>query len=173
MILETEHLILRELTLHDLPDLYPILSDEETMQFYPRPYNREEVREWIERSLTSYKEHNFGLWAIELKQSGVFIGQCGITLQNINGKSVPEIGYHIDRRYWNMGYGTEAARGCLDYGFDQLKLDEIFIHTYTKNLPSIRIAQKLEMHLQMEYDKVCGGELIMPHVVYSKKIINC
>lgn len=170
MILDTEHLILRELTLHDLQFLYPILSDEETMQYYPRPYSREEVRGWIERSLLSYRENNFGLWAIELKQTGVFIGQCGITLQNINGNCVPEIGYHIDRRYWNMGYGTEAAQGCLDYGFHQLQLDEIFIHTYTKNLPSIRIAQKLGMHLKAEYDKVCnGGETLMPHVVYSKK----
>lgn len=170
MILETDNLILRELTLHDLPDLYSILSDRETMQFYPRPYTREEVRGWIERSLHSYRENNFGLWAIELKQSGVFIGQCGITLQNINGDRVPEIGYHIDKRYWNMGYGTEAVKGCLRYGFEQLDLQEIYIHTYIKNLPSIRIAQKLEMHLKTEYDKNCnGGEIVMPHVVYSKK----
>lgn len=170
MILETEHLTLRELTFHDLPYLFPILSDIETMQYYPRPYNREEVKEWIERSLDSYIENNFGLWAIELKQTGVFIGQCGITLQNINGVKVPEIGYHIDKRYWNRGYGTEAAKACLDYGFKHLKLNEIFIHTYTKNLPSIRIAQKLGMQLHSEYDKVCdGGDTIMPHVVYSTK----
>lgn len=173
MILETENLKLRELTIEDLPKLFHILSDEETMQFYPRPYSQEEVRGWIERSLDSYRENRFGLWAIELKRSGTFIGQCGITIQNINGSRVPEIGYHVDRRYWNMGFGTEAAKGCLEYGFNRLKLDEIYIHTYTRNLPSIRIAQKLGMDLKTEYDKVCnGGEVIMPHVVYSKKREN-
>ena len=102
------------------------------------------------------------------------MGQCGISDQNINGNVVPEIGYQIHRTFWNNGYGTEAARNCLEYGFNKLELNEIYIHTYVKNLPSIKIAEKLGMIKTAEYEKVISKiNLTMCHVVYYIKRSDC
>lgn len=169
-IIETNRLVLRELKIEDDSSLFQILSDEETMSYYPSTYDITGVRKWIKKSIKSYTENNFGLWAVSLKENHEFIGQCGISLQNINGKIIPEIGYHINKAFWNKGYATESAKACLDYGFKNLNLSEIFIHTYVKNIPSQRVAEKIGMTKLYVYEK-----LLMPynikwnHVVYSKK----
>ena len=139
------------------------------MQYYPAPYNKDGVDHWISRSLASYQNNGFGLWAVILKESNRFIGQCGITLQDIDGSSVPEIGYHIHKKFWGQGYATEAARACMVYGFEQLKFDRIFIHTYIKNIPSQRVAEKIGMRKVKEYDKhIQSHNLVWRHVVYEK-----
>lgn len=86
MILETERLILREYTLQDFDAIYEILSDAETMQHYPKPYDKEQTKHWIEWNLRNYEEHGFGIWAVVLKETGEYIGDCGITIQNIDGE---------------------------------------------------------------------------------------
>ena len=170
MFIETDRLILRELDLDDATDLSRILSDPETMQYYPRPYTFEETMGWIKRSRQSYRENGFGLWAQVLKSESLFIGQCGILLTNIDGDRIPEIGYHIHKKYWNRGLATEAAGQCLEYGFENSNLDEIFVHAYVKNIPSQRIAEKIGMKNRWEYDKtVDPSGRIMRHVVFSMK----
>lgn len=170
MIFETERLELRELVPDDAKDLFMILSDTETMQYYPRPYSLEEVEGFIRRSRQSYQENKYGLWALVLKSEKKFIGQCGILKIDIDGDRVPEIGYHLNKIYWNRGLATEAAGKCLAYGFDVLALEEIFIHTYVKNVPSRRVAEKIRMLNRKEYDKkVDPSGRIMRHVVFSMK----
>ena len=95
-IIETRRLILREYTLEDFDGLYAILSDAETMKHYPKPYDKNGTMRWLKWSLDNYEKYGFGLWAIEIKETGEFIGDCGITMQNIDGKTLPEIGYHIE-----------------------------------------------------------------------------
>jgi len=87
------------------------------MRFYPAPYNRAGVEDWIDRSLRRYAEHGHGLWAMVLKVSGEMIGDCGLTVQNVNGSDEIEIGYHVRRDLWGQGLATEAARACRDFGF--------------------------------------------------------
>ena len=170
MIFETERLVVRELIPDDVNDLFGILSDPETMRYYPRPYTFEETEGWINRSRQSYLDNGFGLWALVLKAENRFIGQCGILLINIDEKRVPEIGYHVNKEYWNNGLATEAAVQSLEYGFGALNLEEIFIHTYVENTPSRRIAEKLGMINRWEYDKkIDPSGRIMRHVVFSMK----
>lgn len=169
-VIETDRLILRKLRIEDAPFLYQILSDNETMIFYPSPYDMNSVMKWINKSINSYTENNFGLWAIILKESSQFLGQCGISLQDINGNFVPEIGYHIDKNFWNKAYATEAAKASLSCGFEHLKLDEIFIHTYINNIPSQRVAEKIGMKKLFEYEKNLTAQNIKwKHVVFSSK----
>jgi RimJ/RimL family protein N-acetyltransferase len=169
MIIQTKRLYLKELSKNELDLLFAILSDVETMKYYPRPYTKKEVEGWINRSIENYQTYGYGLWAVYLKDSDKFIGQCGISPQDIDGQTVPEIGYHINKAEWGRGFGSEAALGCLNYGFDTLNLPEIYIHTWIKNIPSIRIAEKLEMEKIKEYDKLVKytGDS-MRHVVYRK-----
>lgn len=95
MQLETERLILRELTMDDFNDLYEIISDEETMKHYPKPFDKDKVKNWIEWNIENYKVFGFGLCAVVLKENGKMIGDCGITMQIIHGKIKPEIGYQM------------------------------------------------------------------------------
>ena len=87
--METERLLLRAYTEEDFTALREILSDAETMKYYPKPYDDAGVMRWIRWCMDSYEKNSFGLWAIELKESGTFIGDCGISLQNIDGEDMP------------------------------------------------------------------------------------
>ena len=95
IILETERLFLREMERNDYDALYRVLADTEIMRHYPYTFDETRVRAWIERNIDRYRVNRFGLWAVCLKESGEMIGDCGLTLQNINGNVLPEIGYHI------------------------------------------------------------------------------
>ena len=68
MIIETERLILREYTLDDFEALFEIMSDPETMQRYPAPFDKDGTMKWITWNLENYKEYGFGLWAVTLKK---------------------------------------------------------------------------------------------------------
>jgi RimJ/RimL family protein N-acetyltransferase len=118
VILETERLRLRPYTLDDEPDLYAVFEDSYARMFYPEMIYRENVRKWIDWSLRNYEEFGFGLWAMELKVSGAFVGDCGLTYQDVEGQKQLEIGYHVAEGHRHKGYATEAARACLKYGFD-------------------------------------------------------
>ena len=97
MIIETERLYLREMTENDFDALYKVLADSDIMQHYPYTFDEARVRNWIQRNIERYRILGFGLWAVCLKETGEMIGDCGLTMQLINGQIRPEIGYHIRR----------------------------------------------------------------------------
>jgi RimJ/RimL family protein N-acetyltransferase len=115
MILKTERLILREFTMNDLGELYAILLDPQSMKYYPAPFSYEKYRQWIQWNLDNYKKYGFGLWAVTRKEGEKFIGDCGITMQTIDGSLKPEIGFHISKIHTRKGYASEAAGACRDY----------------------------------------------------------
>ena len=110
MQLETERLCLRELTPDDFPALYAVLADSDIMQHYPYTFDEARVRNWIARNMERYRVFGFGLWAVVLKETGEIIGDCGLTMQNINGSIKPEIGYHINKKHQRNGYAKETQR---------------------------------------------------------------
>ncbi len=85
IILETDRLFLREMTMDDFDALYKVLADRDIMQHYPYSFDEKRVRDWIERNMNRYQENGFGLWAVCLKDTCEMIGDCGLTLQNIEG----------------------------------------------------------------------------------------
>lgn len=151
MILETERLILREYTPEDFDALYEILSDAETMQHYPKPYDAEQTRRWIDWNLQNYREYGFGLWAIDLKETGRMIGDCGLTIQQIDGEALPEIGYHIHKAYWRQGYGSEAARAVRDWAFANTAYDCLYSYMKYTNVGSYSTAMANGMQKLKEY----------------------
>ena len=151
MIIETERLILREYTMDDFEVLFEILSDAETMQHYPSPFDEEKTRGWIRWNLGNYEKYGFGLWAVVLKETGGFIGDCGITMQNIDGEMLPEIGYHIHKKYWRKGYGKEAARAVCDWVFKNTDSDVIYSYMKNTNIGSYRTAISIGMKKVKEY----------------------
>lgn len=150
-VIETERLILREYTPDDFDALFEIMSDTETMQHYPAPFDAERTKGWIDWNLDNYKKYGFGLWAVVLKETGRFIGDCGITIQNIDGELLPEIGYHINKKYWRRGFAKEAARACRDWAFSNTKYDIIYSYMKYTNAGSYSTAIANGMKKVKEY----------------------
>lgn len=168
MILETERLILREMTDSDLPGLKAIMQDEKTMYAYNGTYSDDEVSAWLGRQKARYANYGFGLWAVILKETGEMIGQCGITMQDWNGREVMEVGYLFNRNFWHHGYAAEAARGCRDYAFEKLGAQEVFSIIRDTNIPSQNVAKRNGMKIVDRWTKHFRGE-DMPHYLFRVK----
>ena len=140
MILETERLRLRQYVPADAGALFDVFSDPDARAFYPAMADPADVRRWIEWNLHNYDAFGLGLWAVELKTSGAFIGDCGLTYQDVEGLSTLEVGYHIVLHERRKGYATEAARAGLEFGFVHTSGDEICSLVNPANLASRRVA---------------------------------
>ena len=160
MIVETERLILREMNLDDLDSLHSVLSDKETMKYYVAPADLDKSKRWLKWCMDSYVKNGFGLWGVILKETNEFIGDLGISLQNINGNIVPEIGYHLDKKYHGRGLGTEGALACMKLGFEKFLFPEIYSYMTYDNIPSYRVAEKNGMKLVFEYFDEADGKML-------------
>lgn len=166
-ILETERLYLREMEQSDYDPLCKIMQDEKTMYAYNGIYSDSEVQEWLNRQLARYKEYGFGLWAVVLKETEVMIGQCGLTMQDWNGREVLEIGYLFQRAYWHNGYATEASKACKEYAFETLGADEVCSIIRDTNTASQNVALRNGMTKQNEIMVKHFRGADMPHYLYS------
>ncbi len=144
-ISETRRLILREMDLGDTDALAAVLSDPETMRFYPHPFSRDEVVAWIQRQMAHYSDRGYGLWGLVLKETGELIGNCGPLPQTIEGVDEVELGWHVNRRHWRRGYASEAATAARDLGFERFGLERLVSLILPANEPSQGVARKIGM----------------------------
>ncbi|HUO18028.1 MAG TPA: GNAT family N-acetyltransferase [Verrucomicrobiae bacterium] len=162
VILETPRLILREFVPEDADALARVISDAETMKFYPSPFDRAAVEEWIEGNIRRYRNDGYGLWGMVLKSSGELVGDCGLMVQNVDGSNEIEIGYHVRRDLWGQGLATEAACSCRDYGFARLGATRLISLIRPENLQSRRVAEKNGLTI---WKQVMWHDLL--HLVYA------
>jgi ribosomal-protein-alanine N-acetyltransferase len=157
-VLETERMVLRWMDVSDVDDLMGIFSDPVAMRHYPAIKSRAEAEDWVRWTLASYRDHGFGQWVAVLKKSGEFAGQCGLTVQEVEGTEEVEIGYLFLRRFWGRGLATEAARAVRDHGF-ALGYRRLVSIIDPQNLASRRVAEKAGLTLEKEVwksnKKVC------------------
>lgn len=151
-VLESKRLLFREMVIDDFDNLKAIISDKETMKYYPKPYDDNGVNRWIKWCQDLYSK-GYGLYALELKDSHVFIGDCGVTLQNIDGDIVYEIGYHINKNYWNKGYASEAAKTIKEWFFSNTSNEEVYSYMNSDNIGSCNVAINNGMKFVKEYDE--------------------
>lgn len=140
MIIETERLYLREMKENDFDALYEVLADSDIMQHYPYTFDESRVRNWIQRNIERYRIFGFGLWAVCLKETGEMIGDCGMTLQLIDGQIKPEIGYHIRADKQRNGYAKEAAIAVRDWTFNNTPFQIVYSYMKYTNEPSVKTA---------------------------------
>lgn len=172
-ILETERLILREFdknSIEDYKGLSAILQDKETMYAYEHAFSDEEVQEWFERQLNRYKNYGFGLWAVILKENNEFIGQCGLTMQNVDkkihdSKELLEIGYLFNKNYWHNGFAAEAAIACKNYAFNTLNADRVYSIIRDNNISSQNVAIRNGMKIVDSIVKHYYN-IDMPHYIF-------
>lgn len=148
ILMETERLILREMTQDDLGALCQILCDADVMRAaYQSPFTPEEAQGWLNRHLKRYEMLGFGLWAVVLKQTGEMIGQCGLTLQGWRDGEVLEIGYLFRKEHWHKGYATEAAMACRNYAFSALHAGSVHSIVRDTNIAAQNVALRNGMKL--------------------------
>jgi len=123
------------MTLADLDDMTALLGDPEVMRHYPRPKNRQEARAWIEWNQGLYRERGHGLWVITAAETGEFVGDCGLTLQEVEGVTEVEVGYHVRADRQRRGYATEAAAACRDNARDVLGCSRLIAIIAPDNVP--------------------------------------
>ncbi|NWL35150.1 GNAT family N-acetyltransferase [Paenarthrobacter nitroguajacolicus] len=152
----TARLRFREMTLADIEVMSSMLGDPAVMRYYPAPKTRGEALAWIEWNQTNYARDGFGLWIVETHDGG-FVGDCGLTRQQVNGRSELEVGYHVRRDLQGHGYGTEAALACLELARDVLRVGRLVAIIHPDNVASRRVAERLGMR-QLEDDQ--GGALV-------------
>lgn len=120
------------------------------MRYIPRPIAKSvdetavALKLWIE----GYERNGLAPLAVTEKDSGVFLGICGVYPLGMVGPEM-EIAWIFGRQYWGQGYATEAARACLAYGLEERGIDRILAIIFPENAASIRVAEKLGM--------VCDG----------------
>jgi len=150
-VLETERMVLRKLCQDDVDHLQRIFSDPETMRYYPGTKEVEETKRWIEKQLASYKQQGYGLWACHLKETGEFVGQCGLLFwEDIAGEEEVEIGYLFVRQHWKKGLATEAAKACLKYARKTLGRNRLISLIKPENSPSRAVAERMGMEVEKE-----------------------
>ena len=165
IILETKRLLLRRLLPTDFDDLVVLYSDPEVRRYFPEgTLTREETQEELEWFLNGHPKHpELGLWATIHKQTGRFIGRCGLLPWTIDEQYEVEVAYMIAKEFWRQGLGTEAAQGILDYGFDTLGLSRLICLIDHDNIAS----QKVATHIGMAFEKE-GVDDLGPFLLYSR-----
>ncbi|MBF5045393.1 GNAT family N-acetyltransferase [Aggregicoccus sp. 17bor-14] len=143
--LVTERLVLRALCEDDLDPLAQLLGDPVAMRYFPRPRTRDESRVWIARNHQRYAVDGCGLWAVERRADGAFLGDCGLVMQRPEGQPEVEVGYHFAPEHWGRGYATEAAAACVRLAFEVLRAPRVIALVHPDNLPSARVAARLGM----------------------------
>ena len=139
-MIETERLYLREMTDEDFEALRKVLGDPDIMCHYPYAFDEERIRSWIDRNRERYRVFGFGLWAVCRKDTGEMIGDCGLTMQLVDGRILPEIGYHIRGDQQRQGFAGEAARAVRDWTFEHTPFEVVYSYMKAENIPSVRTA---------------------------------
>jgi RimJ/RimL family protein N-acetyltransferase len=141
--LETPRLRLRRFRGSDLDAYAEMSADAEVMKYIGTgvTFNRNEAWRSIASMLGHWQLLGYGMWAVERKDSGAFVGRAGFL--DPPGWPGFEVGWVLGRAHWGHGFATEAARATLDYAFDVLKRERVISLIREGNERSIRVAEKL------------------------------
>ena len=151
LVLETERLLLSEFSDADAPGMFELNSDPLVLQYTgDLPFDSIEAARLFIEQYDQYRKNGFGRWTVRLKNSGEYLGWCG--LRRADPGSEVDLGFRSLRRYWNKGYATEAARACVQYGFDTLGLGRIVGRARRDNHASIRVLEKIGMRFVQDID---------------------
>ena len=161
-VLQTERLILRKFCPPDVGALAAVLSDPETMRFYPSTFRsrRSPRMDRTELPTLCQKRNRTVGNGLEIQRRidrRLWFGAAGS-----DGEELVEIGYHVRRDLWGNGLATEAARACRDFGFSRLGVERLISLIRPENLPSRRVAEKTGMSVWKE--TIWRG---IPHLVYA------
>jgi RimJ/RimL family protein N-acetyltransferase len=174
-VIATARLLLREWRDSDLDAFAAMGADPRVMEFFPSLLDRDQTAAAIAKYRAHFAEHGFGFVALEVPGVTEFAGVCGMAHMRFEAHFTPcvEIGWRLAHEYWGKGYASEAALALLDYGFHTLRLSEIVAVTFTGNLRSRRVMERIGMTYDpaddFDHPAVPPGHPIRRHVLYRKR----
>lgn len=140
MIFETERLVVRPFRLDDREAFYDLMSNPNVMKSIPQDtMDRKTSDEHFEKHLNADRNSRTMVWAIDSKNEDIFIGIAAYLKNDANEN---EIGYRLREKYWGIGYGTEIAKGLIDYGFNCLNIEFVTADVSIENEKSVKILDK-------------------------------
>jgi [ribosomal protein S5]-alanine N-acetyltransferase len=150
MILETSRLILRPFAADDLDRIAELMANKDFMRFSMGPMTHEQTQRFLDKVIAWDRDGLPSQFAMIVRSSGALAGYCGFFHQEVDGVNEIEIGYRLQRDFWNRGLTTEAARAVRNHGFRDLKLERVISLIHPDNQASRRIAEKNGMILERE-----------------------
>jgi len=155
--IETERLILRKLIPSDDSAMFILDSNPNVHQYLGNKpiVSIEESRDYIKDIQIQYIQNGIGRFAVILRETNEFIGWAGlkfITEPTNERQNFYDIGYRLIEAHWGKGYGYEATKAWLDYGFNQLNIQKIAAYADAKNKRSIKILEKIGLQSVSEFD---------------------
>ncbi|MFC5826608.1 GNAT family N-acetyltransferase [Nonomuraea insulae] len=173
--MDTERLIMRRWRDADRAPFAEMNADPEVMRHFPSLMTREESDSFADRIEQQFDSLGYGLWALEERESGRFIGFTGLALQTFDAPFLPavEIGWRLAQPAWGHGYATEAARRAVRYAFEEAGLDAIISMTAVRNTRSRAVMERLGMTRDpaedFDHPRVPRDSPILRHVLYRLK----
>ena len=170
--IETERLLLRPFQDADREPFAALNADPAVMEHFPQRLTRQESDAFVDRIGVRWAEDGVGLWAVERRADGAFLGFTGLARHTFEAPFTPaiEVGWRLAVDAWGHGYATEAARASLRFGFEDRGLDEILSWTTVANVRSRAVMERLGMIRDpaddFDHPNVPVGSPIRPHVLY-------
>ena len=153
-MIDTRRLLLRGWWDEDTDPYARLCANPEVMRYVGEgaPLTREQSEGQISRFVRHWEERSFGLWAVEHKASGAFIGFVGLVHQDrwTEGEHKTEVGWRLDPAYWGRSLATEGAVASVRYGFEELGFERIIAIIRPENAASRRVAEKAGLTLRGE-----------------------
>lgn len=173
VILETSRLTLRPWQAEDFAPFARMNANAQVMQYFPQTLNTAESDALAEKFQRLIELNGWGFWALELKQTGQFIGFTGLHFQPVLFEFSPctEIGWRLAFEFWHQGYAAEAASASLKFAFNILKLEEVKAFTAVQNKPSETLMLRLGMQHQgyFNHPKLDADSPLLRHTLYGIK----
>jgi RimJ/RimL family protein N-acetyltransferase len=168
--LRTDRLLMRRWQDSDREPFAELNADPEAMRFFPSMLDRAGSDRLIDVIEERFETQGFGLWALEVAETGQFIGFTGLNPMpdDVPGAGGMEVGWRLTRSAWRHGYATEAARAALDVWLTQLDNSEIYSMTTLLNEPSLAVMRRLGLteYARWDHPRIPEGNPLRPSVTY-------
>ena len=153
-IFRSDRLGFRNWTNEDLTDFAQINANLEVMEHFPKPLTEQETANFIERLQNHYKKNGYNYFATEVIESGELIGFVGLAYQDYETGFNPatDIGWRLKKTAWGKGFATEGAKRCLEYAFEDLKIERVISTCTVKNTKSESVMKKIGMTRKGEFN---------------------
>ncbi|MFH6770287.1 GNAT family N-acetyltransferase [Gaetbulibacter aquiaggeris] len=149
--LETERTIMRKLTKEDANDFYTLNLDAEILKFTgDKPFEDLQSAKDFLTNYDQYEKYGVGRLAVIDKKNSKFLGWCGLKFNK--DKNEYDIGFRFHKMYWNKGLATETSKKCIDFGFNELKIEKIVGRAMKENIGSIKVLEKIGMVFKEKFD---------------------
>ena len=170
--LVTDRLILRRWRPEDRAPFAAMNADPVVMEHFPAPLTASESDALVDRIEAGFDARPFGLWALERRADGAFLGFTGLSDVGFDAHFTPavEVGWRLAAFAWGQGYASEAARASLRHGFDTVGLAQIVSFTARRNTRSSAVMERIGMTRDpaddFDHPRLAAGHPLRPHVLY-------